>query len=459
MVVTSAPVIREPLQAHPGPQATFLSTPADIAIYGGAAGGGKTFGLLLECTRHIQNPEFGFNIFRRTTPQITNEGGLWDTSFEVFPRMKGKPRLFNHAWLFPSGAAGRCSHLEYETTIYDHDSSQICLLAFDQLEQFTEKQFFYMLTRNRSLCGVRPYCRAAANPPPDGGDAGPDPKDHWLRKLVDWWIGEDGFPIQERAGVIRYFVRSDNKIIWVDENYVGPKGERPKSLTFIAAKLEDNKTLMRKNPEYKSNLQSQARVDRERLLDGNWNVSPENGIFDRSWIKVIDAKDAPKNVTKLRYWDFAATEESKRNKNPDWTAGALAGVHEDVLYIFDMKHFRLGPAAVEKQVKLTADEDGREVEIIMEEEGGSSGKNAISHYQRNVLKGYVARGDRPTGDKVTRAKGWCAWAEQGRVKIVRAPWNHPFLDEVSSFPKGKRDQVDAVSGVFNWFIQPSPGFF
>jgi hypothetical protein len=66
-----------------GPQTLFLSSAADIAIYGGAAGGGKTFAELLEPLRHVGNKDFGAVIFRRTTPQITNEGALWDESLKL----------------------------------------------------------------------------------------------------------------------------------------------------------------------------------------------------------------------------------------------------------------------------------------------------------------------------------------------------------------------------------------
>jgi hypothetical protein len=79
--MTDAPTIIRP---QPGPQEAFLASPADIVIYGGAAFGGKTFALLLEATRHSENPAFGAVIFRRTTKQVRTEGGLWDTSEELF---------------------------------------------------------------------------------------------------------------------------------------------------------------------------------------------------------------------------------------------------------------------------------------------------------------------------------------------------------------------------------------
>ena len=83
------------IRPQPGPQEAFLSSPADVVIYGGAAGGGKSYALLMEAVRHTANPRFGAVIFRKNSKQITSEGGLWDTSLELYggiarPR-KGPP--------------------------------------------------------------------------------------------------------------------------------------------------------------------------------------------------------------------------------------------------------------------------------------------------------------------------------------------------------------------------------
>ena len=81
------------IEAQPGPQTLFLSTSADIAIYGGAAGGGKTFGLLLEPLRHVTaNRLFSALFLRRTTPQILNPGGLWDAASNLYPRAGAVPK-------------------------------------------------------------------------------------------------------------------------------------------------------------------------------------------------------------------------------------------------------------------------------------------------------------------------------------------------------------------------------
>lgn len=81
----------EGIKPQPGAQERFLSSHADIAIYGGAAGGGKSFALLLEPLRHIGNNDFGGVIFRRTSPQITNEGALWDEAGKLYPLVGGEP--------------------------------------------------------------------------------------------------------------------------------------------------------------------------------------------------------------------------------------------------------------------------------------------------------------------------------------------------------------------------------
>lgn len=443
------PDLIKPIEAQPGPQYSFLSTPADIALTGGSAFGGKTYGLLMEGARHVDNPGFSFTMFRRSIPQIMNQGALWDESFGIYPRLGGQPSVGSHTWRFPSGAEGKMAHLEDEKTIYDYDGAQIPLIIFDQLEQFSEKQFFYMLSRNRSGCGVRPYVRASANPPKQKG--------HWLRSLVAWWIGDDGFPIMERSGVIRYFTRQDNKIIWVEEDWRDEDGAKPKSFTFIPSKYTDNKIGLSKDPGYVSNLNAQDRTDKLRLKDGNWDAVEEGTMFEKGWFKIIDARELPVGMRKLRYWDRAATEVTEKNPDPDWTAGALCGEDEGNLYVCDVAHFRAGSAENEKRIAETAEVDGEDVPVYLEQEPGSAGKDVVSHYQRRILSGYIVVGDRPTGEKRDRAKPWCALAQNGNVYLVRGAWNHNFLAEAETFPNGKKDQMDAVSGAYKFLLGAGQG--
>ena len=85
-----SPLPRATISAQPGPQSQFLQSQADICIYGGAAGGGKTVGLILEPLRHVGRvANFAAVFFRRTTPQITSPGALWDESLNFIHDLAG----------------------------------------------------------------------------------------------------------------------------------------------------------------------------------------------------------------------------------------------------------------------------------------------------------------------------------------------------------------------------------
>src|SRR5207253_1292413 len=122
-----------------------------------------------------------------------------------------QPNENEHFWRFPSGAKIKFSHMQYEKDRLSWKSAQIPLICYDQLEEFTESQFWYLVSRNRSTCGVAPYIRATCNPVPDDDEVG-----GWLCKLIAWWIDQEtGYAIPERSGVIRWFVRrSDDKLEW-----------------------------------------------------------------------------------------------------------------------------------------------------------------------------------------------------------------------------------------------------
>lgn len=432
-----------------GFQEKFLSSPADIVIGGAMAGVGKTMALLMEPCRHIRKKNFVGHFFRRTTPQIRNSGGLWDTSQNIYRALGGEPSGSTLKWNFADRVRISMGHLESEKDIYSHDGAQYTYIAFDQLEHFTRKQFFYMFSRNRDAqSGVQPYIRATANPVPSTDITG-----GWLRDLIDWWIGKDGLPIKEREGVVRYFSQENDSIQWVEKEWRSPEGFAPTSMTFIGAHSiqNDNPILATANPKYLSDLNALDRVSRARLKSGNWNVKEEDGMFESTWFRSVGSLPTNRGqIRLLRYWDRAATAVRAVDKNnPDWTAGALCCLINGELYILDVKRFRGTPAENERQIKLTAELDGKNVQIGFEEEGGSSGKDVAAHYQTNVLRGYHVTPDRPTGSKIERARPWCALAEQGHVYLLRGSWNAEFLDECSSFPNYKKDQVDAVSGGYS----------
>jgi predicted phage terminase large subunit-like protein len=160
-------------------------------------------------------------------------------------------------------------------------------------------------------------------------------------------------------------------------------------------------------------------------------------------------EDYPHDTTKVRVWDFAATAEGKGG-DPDYTSGLLATLKNGQLYIIDVRHFRGSPQEIEKNVKATADQDGKEVAVHIEEERGAAGKNLLDQYRRNVLLGFSVTGQPPSGEKTVRAAPLASAAEAGNVKVVRGNWNIVFLDEAESFPmKGHKDQVDVAAYSYN----------
>ena len=446
------------IRPQPGPQTAFLATEADIGIYGGAAGGGKTFGLLMEPLRHISNPEFGAVFFRRSLVQVRNEGGLWDESERIYPLAGGKPHVApDLGWRFTQpgsnsggGASVGFGHLEHEKTVLNWQGAQIPLICFDELTHFTAKQFWYLLSRNRSMCGVRPYVRATCNP-----DA-----DSWVAEFISWWIDpETGFAIPERSGVLRWFVRIGDKIIWADrpeelagytaadENGVD-RPIPPKSVTFIPAKLSDNKALMAADPGYLANLMALPTVERERLLGGNWKIRPAAGLmFQRGWCTVVDV--VPAGARWVRGWDLGATPKTESN-DPDWTAGTKIGKLPDGRYI--VTHHvrdRKSPSGVEMLIKNTATADSKDVKISLPQDPGQAGKSQVQSLTR-MLAGFSVKATPESGDKVTRFSPFSAQAEAGNVLVLRGPWNEDWFTALEGFPDAAHDDdADSTSRAFN----------
>src|SRR5262245_16261992 len=278
-MTTAAPPVDEILvRPQPGPQELALSTPADIAIIGGSLFGGKTWTLVIEPLRHAAVKDFTCVIFRRLMPEHTQPGGTWDETTKWYPPMGGTERVHVHEWDFVPGALVKLAGLEYEKDLENWKGAQICLVEFDQLETFTEKQFFVMLSRNRSTCGVRPYCRASCNPDPDS----------FLVCFLAWWIDPDGWAIPARSGAIRWFIRVHDTIEWAEivcpidgyttvrsyeaqakaelEARFPGRGDDALSVTFVLARLQDNLIGNQQDPDYIRKARALPHVEQQRLL-------------------------------------------------------------------------------------------------------------------------------------------------------------------------------------------------
>ncbi len=435
-----------------GMQAQFYDSDVDIDLAGSGAGTGKTLALLLIHTRHIDNSEYRGTIFRRTFSQITNSGSLLDESFKVYPLFDGVFNQKSMRWRFPSGATIDFRHLQHEKTKYEWQGAQITGLCFDELTHITESQFFYLLSRNRSVSGIKPFVRATCNP-----DA-----DSWVSKLVQWYLDDNKqFPDMNKSGVIRYFVNYQNELIWSsnEQELINKFGENSvKSFTFRPGSIYENKKLIEANPEYLTNLENLHPVERSRLLFGDWRTKYESGtIFDRSWFEVInehfnthDLEDA----IVIRFWDFAATEKEQAKSGTSYTVGCKMAKFSDNYYvILDLWFDQIKGGEVFNQVVKTGHQDSNQCLIAWEQEGGSSGKTLAETYQEKLIEeGLQGEGVKPMGNKLTRALPFATAAQKNKIKLIRAGWNDQFLNACQEFDGTHKslinDIIDACDGAY-----------
>lgn len=364
-------------------------------------------------------------------------------------------------WCFKSGATVTFAHLGRDEDCDGWQGSQIALIGFDELTHFSEYTFFYMLSRNRTMCGVKPYVRATCNP-----DA-----DSWVAEFIKWWIDQDtGYPIPERSGKVRWMARLNEVIYWFDtrqgaidaaiEN--GMDYEKAvimaKSVTFIASTLQDNKILMKNDPGYMANLMALALVERERLLFGNWKIKAAAGLmFKRTKVNMLEVM--PTDVILwARGWDLAATSEDEDGE-PAYTAGVLIGKRKNGRYIVgDVINRRLDSAEVRELIKMTCIADkakyGRVI-TRLPQDPGQAGKAQAQSFLK-FLSGFVVKILPESGDKVTRAEPFSAqWLglegmDKGNVDILAADWNEMYFNQLESFPQSQfKDMVDASSSAFS----------
>lgn len=272
------------ITAQAGGQENMLLSDADIIIGGGMRGGSKSFSLLMEVLYDIYNSNFRSVILRAGTDDLSD---LVDVSFGLYRDFgeynKSKDDMTwnfkNGGWLKFSFHAGT---MESFRTRFQ--GKQFAFIGVDEVTHMAYDKFKYLITCNRNAFGIRNRFIGTCNPDPDS----------WVAKFIDWWIGEDGLPIRERDGKIRYcFMDGDtpDTIYWGDtreevyaqckdiihtywkpeyERYGTPQELFIKSVAFVEARLADNVALMSSDPTYLANLVNQSDEQRARDLDGNW---------------------------------------------------------------------------------------------------------------------------------------------------------------------------------------------
>ncbi|MCL2691010.1 MAG: phage terminase large subunit [Candidatus Bathyarchaeota archaeon] len=387
-------------------QLEFLLRDEIEVLFGGSAGGGKSVALLIAALQYVNEPNYSTLILRRQLTDAKQKGGLGELLDQWLSSTDAK--FEDNIWRFPNGSTVQIGYLKAERDKYRYDGAQFNAIMFDELTHFTETQYTYMFSRLRreSTSNIPPRVWSATNP---GG------------------VGH----------------------IWVKNKFIDQNHDP--TCIFIPSRLQDNPHIDQQS--YVESLNKLSPVEREQKLYGNWFVTNGDSLFHREKVQIVSA--LPLGLKGfIRFWDKAATAPRGGSHNPDYTVGVKMAEQNGIFYVCDVVRTRKPPADVQALVKLTAELDGFQTRVFMEQEPGSSGVDVIDFYARHVLKGYYFRGVRTTGNKLERASPYSAAWFNGNVRLLSAPWNSEFIDEHELFPQGGHDdQVDAASGAFEQ-LQP-----
>ncbi len=263
---------------NPGPQEAFLSSPEKDVLYGGAAGGGKSYALLADPLTSFKHAEARALLIRRTMPELRE---LIDKSYELYPKAYPGARFSKQdkTWTFPSGAKLEFGYCEKDSDVYRYQGQAYTWIAFDELTQWpTSFCWDYLASRLRTVNPeIKTYLRATANPGNVGGA--------WVKKRYI-----DPSPANETFGV-----RAHNGDVITRK--------------FIPAMLSDNPYL--KNTDYATMLSNLPAHLRKQLLDGDWNVTEGAAFSDFDpKVHVIPPFVVPAHWERIKGVDYGFAAES-----------------------------------------------------------------------------------------------------------------------------------------------------
>ncbi|MFZ9079164.1 MAG: terminase large subunit domain-containing protein [Alphaproteobacteria bacterium] len=277
-----------------GPQTEFLAASEREVLYGGAAGGGKSFGLLADPMRYFSNPNFNGLILRRTNDELREL--IWKSQ-ELYPKafQGAKWAEKKSQWTFPSGAKLWLTYLERDQDVLRYQGQAFSYVAFDELTQYpTPFAWNYMRSRLRTTDPTLPiYMRATTNPGGSGHG--------WVKRtFID--------PAPANSKFIAKDIETGEDMVYPDSHEKA--GEPLFYRRFIPASLKDNPYLM-DGGQYEANLLSLPEMQRRQLLEGDWAVADGAAFSEfRSKVHVIEPYEIPTDWRRFRSCDYGYSSYS-----------------------------------------------------------------------------------------------------------------------------------------------------
>lgn len=282
-----------------GPQTDFLSATEQEVLYGGAAGGGKSYAMIADPMRYFNNPNFVGLLLRRTNDELREL--KWETQKlypKAFPGAKWKEK--DSMWVFPSGAKFWMTYLERDDDVLRYQGQAFTWIGVDELTQYaTPFAWTYLSSRLRTtdpLLKKHLCMRATTNP---GG-----PGHHWVKKMFI-----DPAPAGESFWATD--IDSGNVLRYPDDHEDPDKRGKPLfKRRFIPAKLKDNPYLY-DDGSYERSLQALPEQQRRKLLDGDWSIM-EGAAFAEfnPRYHVCEPFDIPSSWRRFRSADYGYSSPS-----------------------------------------------------------------------------------------------------------------------------------------------------
>lgn len=347
---------------NPGPQTDAYFCLADELFYGGGAGGGKSALLCGLAVNEHQN----VLILRRVGKNLRGIKRELRAILGSYDGLNDQAGIWRH-----SKGVIDLGHCEHEANKEDYQGVPHDLKGFDEITQFSESQYTYVIGWNRSA-DPKQRCRviATGNPPTSA-------EGQWVTKRWRAWL-DPSHPNRAQPGELRWYTTIEGDDIEVTPDYIGPKGEKPRSRTFIPALLEDNPDLA--DTGYASVIEAMPEPLRTMMREGRFDVASQDNAFQvipSQWILQAQARWTPKppdnlGMTILSH-DVAlggGDANAYARRHGAWFDVVIKELHKGAIDPIDL---------AARVVALMR--DGCEVVIDM---GGGYGSGVYSHLKNNV---------------------------------------------------------------------------